>query len=153
MSPRRVSSIVFPLVGLIVVLAIAFGGEALFESLVQLNYRLFDITLSTIVLPWFAVLMPLLSAAGVILLFWGVMTRSSRPRLIGGIYLIVGFALVAGFILRVYAAKYLGLNPPAPFLLVTVTAPNTFFTNTAGGIAAAGLCILLLPKMAMAVSK
>ena len=146
MRPGRVPSMFFPLVGLIVVLAMTFGGEALFEYLVRLNAQLFDSRLSLVVHPWLAVLMPLLSTGAIILLFWGVMTRAARSRVIGVIYLIVGFLLAASLILRVYVSKYLGLSLPLPFWVVTVLDPNTLFTDTAAGIAAAGLAILLLPK-------
>ncbi len=145
MARKMVSSIVLPLAALMMVMAISFGGEALFESLVRLNARLFDLTLSLIVLPWFAVLMNLLSAGMLILLFWNIMTRTSRSRLIGTIYLIVGFLGVAYWILQVYAAKYLGLNLPLPLWASTVIVPNTPFAYIAAGIAVIGLFVLLRP--------
>ena len=145
MGQKRLSSTLLPLLGLIVVLAISFGGEMLFEALGRLNVQLFDITLTLFVLPWFAVLMTLLSTGAVLLLFWGIMTKPPRSRLVGITYLVVGFLGVAYWILRVYASRYLGLNLPLPLWASTVIAPNTPFAYIAGGMAVIGLFVLLRP--------
>jgi hypothetical protein len=144
MNRNWISSILIPLVGLLVVLAIAYGCERMNEALLALNARLFDLTLTMIIIPWSFILTTLLTTGIMMLLFWFVMIRTSRSRIIGLIFLIIGLFGVSFEILFLYAGQRFTLF--WPFFIGKTLDPNSLVFHMAAGIAISGLFILLLPK-------
>jgi hypothetical protein len=144
MNRKWVPSILMPLVGLVIVLAIAYGCEILNESLLARNARLFDLTLTMIILPWSFILTTLLTTGITILLFWFVTIRTSRSKLVGVIFLIVGLFLVTFEILFLYAGQRFTLF--WPYFIGKTLDPNSLVFHTAAGIAISGLFMLLLPN-------
>ncbi len=127
---------------MLIVLAIAYGCVMLDQYLKTLNARLFDITLIRITM-WLEVFFNLLIAGLVILLFWLMVTRTSRSRAVGVIFLLVGIFLATYFSLAWTLAQYIQLYMPA--YLDTELVPNSIFSYAAAGIAMIGLYILVLP--------
>ncbi len=129
----------FSVVGLIVVLAIAWGLDALLTYLRHLGPTL---ALFTVVL-WAQPLGSLLLAALLLLLFWFMLTRAPRNVWIAALYLLVGLYLT--FFLLLYYVPAIGSWLPPVFygMLLSVNS----YTSLAGSfIAVIGLFMLILPR-------
>lgn len=144
MNRKWVTSILLPLIGMLVVLAIAYGFEILNETFLSRNAQLFNLTLTAIIIPWTVIISLLISSAAMILLFWFVMTCTSRSRLVGIIFIVIGFFLVTFEILYNYAGLVFQFG--IPFYIHNVLAPNSLFTHIAGGVMIIGLFILVISK-------
>ena len=141
MKRQWILSILMPIVGLFFVLAISFGCPQLLQALLVENYRTFK--LSEIVF-WAYPLTHLLSVGSLLLLFWLVMTRASRSKWIGIIFLIVGIGVVALPFLDINFGHIINDSRIRSF-------PNNQFTPSffyfmGGGIGMTGFFSLILPK-------
>ncbi len=137
MNRDHVSSSLFSIIGLLVVLAITYGCTKLNQSLLLRNARSFDLMY---LLPWSYALTTILSVGALLLLFWLVMTRASRW--IGFLFIMVGiFLLTPVFLL--YMANFVPLKLPFSFM---DRYPETKFFFSSAGILMTGLFALVLPR-------
>ncbi len=126
-------------IGLIVVLAIAGGLDALLTYLRHLGPTL---ALFSVVL-WAQPLGSLLLAALLLLLFWFALTRAPRNVWIAALYLLVGLYLA--FFLLLYQIPAIGSWLPPAFYGVLLSVNS--YTSLAGSfIAVIGLFMLVLPR-------
>ncbi len=126
-------------IGLIVVLAIAGGLDALLTYLRHLGPTL---ALFSVVL-WAQPLGSLLLAALLLLLFWFALTRAPRSLWIAALYLLVGLYLA--FFLLLYQIPAIGSWLPPAFYGVLLSVNS--YTSLAGSfIAVIGLFMLVLPR-------
>ncbi len=140
MNRSRVSPTALAIIGLIIVLAIAYGLDALMVFLARRNSQTF--TLSYVIL-WSRVFGSFLLAAALLFLFRFVLDRAARAAWIAALYLIVGlfFALFPGL----YHVPALGSWMPQT--LVRVLFSLSSYTFLAGSfIAVTGLFMLILPR-------
>jgi len=143
MNRKWISSILLPLVGVVAILAFAYGSDRLSDALNARISVYFDITDIMVTIPLIKLLSNLISMGGVLSIFWMVMTRTSRSRLTGVVFFLVGLFLVAFYFLEHNLGRML-ISIYIPF--DANLTPDTLFTHTAGGIAVIGLFILFLPK-------
>jgi hypothetical protein len=125
--------------GLILVLGMARGSDALMASLKQRNSETF--TLNFVIL-WSWPLITLFLDAILLLLFRFVLNRARRNIWIALIYLLIGLFIVA------YPALY---YVPAlccwfPQFDASVISPTTYMFTVGGIVAIIGLFILILPR-------
>jgi len=134
MNRKFSSSVILPLVGMMIILALAYGFDILIKTLKEQNgmtYSLDDI------LMWTYVATNLLVNGALLLLFWGIMTKTTRSIWVGVIYLAVGMFLVISLLLYVYGITDI-FYPPVPGSLL-------FYASS--GIGMIGLFILILPRV------
>jgi hypothetical protein len=143
MKHNWMSAWVLPILGLLLVLAVAYGGETWTQAIKARN----SITIQPFLLLWATALVTLLVGAVLLLVFWAVMTRTPRPNWTGILYLIVGLFVVFSTILYFTQA----LHWPAPFPPVLI--PGSLFYFTGGLVAMAGLFMLVLPRAKAAPSE
>lgn len=139
MKSKAFSSIIFPLSGLIIVLALAYGCDTWVQTLKIINASTFRFT-SILFLSYS--LTTLLVAGGLLSLFWILMTKSPRNFWVGLIYLLVGIFIVSGFSLY-----YLVPIRIWPLLsLQTILKPSSYMFISGGFIGVTGLMLILVPK-------
>ena len=142
MNRKWISSIFLPLLGMICTLAFAYGCSVFNQALQARNDLAFDLYL---VLPWSYVLTTFLSTAATIFLFWIILTRTSRSKLTGWIFLIVGVLLILFPIVFFYILAIVHtINWMLPAFLID-TAPDSLLYITEVEVALTGLFILILP--------
>jgi uncharacterized membrane protein YuzA (DUF378 family) len=124
------------MVGLLLVLAVAYGGETWIEAIKARN----AITFQPFLLLWVTALVTLLVGAVMLWVFWAVVTRTPRPNWTGILYLIVGLFVVFSTILYYTQA----LHWPAPFPPALI--PGSLFYFSGGLVGMAGLFMLVLPR-------
>jgi hypothetical protein len=134
-----------PIVGLLLVLAVAYGGETWTQAIKARNAT--TTQFQPFLLLWATALVTLLVGAVVLLVFWAVVIRTLRPNWTGILYLLVGLFVVFSTILYYTQA----LHWPAPF--PPVLYPGSLFYFTGGLIAMAGLFMLVLPRAKAAPSE
>ena len=133
MNRKFSSSVILPLVGMIMLLSLAYGFDILIKTLKEQNgmtYSLDDI------LMWTYVATNLLVNIALLLLFWGVMAKTTRSIWIGVIYFAVGMYLVISLGLYRFTGNL--FYPPVPGSLL-------FYSM--GGIGLIGLLLLILPRV------
>ena len=146
MKPDRMKTTVLPLVGLVVALGLAFGGQALLGAEVRYNAQYFVTSFIFAVMPLTALFTSLLCTGVLLGLFWYVMRQSVRSQLVAVVYLVVGLVGATYYMLPFWTARVgLALIPPPPFWAADVVAPGSAFTYTTGATAMAGLLMLVLP--------
>ncbi len=143
MDRKSWRSIVLSLVGLIGVLALAYGSQALVKMIAAQNARLLDLNLIYLNLGSSA-LTSLLAVGALLGLFWIVMTRT--PRWIGWVFLAVGGLLLIYPIAFFYTLQRAGWMPYVPLLsaLEESLLPGSLFYGVSGGVGGIGLFKLLL---------
>ena len=126
------SSVILPLVGMMIILALAYGFDILIKTLKEQNayYSLDDILL------WTYAATNLLLNGALLLLFWRIMTKTTRSIWVGVIYLAVGMYLVISLGLYRFTGNL--FYPPVPGSLL-------FYSM--GGIGLIGLLLLILPRV------
>ncbi len=140
MNRSRMSPAALAVIGLIVVLGIAYGLDALIALLIRRTSQTF--TLSYVIL-WSHVCGALVLAAALLLLFWFVLNRVPRSAWIAALYLIVG--LVFALFPVLYYVPAIGSWIPTFFVVVLTSMPR--YTILAGSfIAITGLFMLILPR-------
>jgi len=142
MSRKWVSSIILPLIGLLLILGFAYGCDRLSDAIQRHISVYFDTTSIAIALPLVKLFSTLISIAGIILLFWMVMTSTSRSRVTGAIFLVVGILLAAYYVLSLNLTRVMALSFP----FIVPLGPDTLLVQAASGIAVVGLLILALRK-------
>ena len=132
MNFKLISSVILPLVGMVIVLAMAYGFDILIKALKEQN----SITPNnfTEILLWVYAATNLLVNGSLLLLFWGVMTKTTRSPWVGGVYLLVGIDLVVS----------LGFYLSVGDLFYRPTIGSCLY-YAMGGIGMIGLFILILP--------
>ncbi len=140
MLKNRPSSIVEPLIGLIVLLGIGYGAEILIERLKARNSQFFDVSYLIV---WVYAAIPLIISAAILLLFWLVVFQRPRSHLIGIIYIVVGIFFTLNPILWVYGIP---MNQLWGGDLPTALNPNSVFYMACAGISIIGLLCLILPR-------
>ena len=132
MNRKFSSSVILPLVGMMIILALAYGIDILIKTLKEQNayYSLDDILLWT-----YAATNPLLNGA-LLLLFWRIMTKTTRSIWVGVIYLAVGMYLVISLGLYRFTGNL--FYPPVP---------GSLLFYSIGGIGLIGLLLLILPRV------
>ncbi len=147
MKPNRLKAVLVPLLGLIVVLGLAFSGQALFDAESRYNAQHLVLSFSLVVMPLTALFSTLFSTGALLGLFWYVLQQPARPRLVGVSYLAVGLVGANYYLLAFWMGRVgLVLIPPSLLWEYTIVAPNSVFTIVAGGVAMAGLLMLVLPR-------
>ncbi len=127
-------------IGLIMVLGIAYGLDALMAFLVRRNSQTF--TLSYVIL-WSRVFGSLVLAAALLFLFRFVLDRAPRAAWIAALYLIVGLFFALFPVL--YYVPALGSWMPQSLIRVLFSLSSyTFLTGSF--IAVTGLFMLILPR-------
>jgi hypothetical protein len=147
MNRKWISAIFLPLLGMICILAFAYGCTNVNQTLLAENQRVFDVKLIAIIL-WSNALATFLSIGATILLFWEIMTHTFRSKWIGWIFLILGTLLnllplipvLLYIFFRIQAIDW-GFLPT----LLTGPAPNSPLYITEAVVAVTGLFILILP--------
>jgi hypothetical protein len=143
MNRKWISSIFLPLAGMICTLAFAYGCSLFNQAIQAHNNIAFDLYL---VLPWSYVLTTFLSSAATIFLFWIIMTRTSRSKLTGWVFLVVGALLILFPIVFFYILTVVHtINWIIPPYLID-TAPDSLLYITEVEVALIGLFILILPR-------
>ena len=145
MNRRWISAFLLPVLGMILTLAFAYGCASLNRALQALDSRAFQLYLF---LPWSYALTSLLSNAAMILLFWGIMSRLTRSKGTGWIFLIIGIVLILIPLVPLFLYVSFGITTiywdlPAFFIDTPFGSP-LYFTEV--GIALTGLFILILPR-------
>ncbi len=126
------------LLGMIVLLGIAYGCEVLLEFLKARNAVTFD--LNYLIIASYAPMMMLVSLAA-LLLFWDLIVHSYRSLGMGIFYLLVGILIVLAPFL--YYTPILGwLQPPFPGVLY----PNSPFYFAGALVGMIGLLMIVLPR-------
>ena len=147
MTRTWVTTVFLPLAGLVTVLAIGFGGEALYSAPMWKYYTYVEFNLQYHVLPATAALTTLLSTAVLLMLFWKVFLQTPRLQGMAVVYLAVGVMVNLYQPLRIWGLIFFGIYPLWPDWAWRILATNTLFTNSAWELAALGLIVLLLPKL------
>lgn len=135
MNRKFSSSVILPLVGMMIILALAYGFDILIKTLKEQNGMTYSLTVY--ILMWMYVATNLLVNGALLLLFWGIMTKTTRSIWVGVIYLAVGMFLVISLLLYVYGITDI-FYPPVPGSLL-------FYASS--GIGMIGLFILILPRV------
>lgn len=135
---------VISIVGLILVLGLAWGFDACVNFLRDYNAKTF---LIPFVIMWTYVLFNLLSAALFLLLFWFVLGKAPRKIWVSLPY------LISGLLIALYPGLY--FNPVLccwmPYIKVLENAPYSYLYTAGGFIAITGLLALVLPVEKKAV--
>lgn len=143
MNQKWISSYLLPLIGLVVVLGIAYGCNRWNQALIFEQAKYLSIS-SIYNLFWSFPLMTLACLGAVLFLFWLIMTRVDRSKVIGVIYMIVGLFLVTIHLLY-YQTFTNGWVLPF-FMSSSYNYQSSFLYFTGGGIVVIGLFMLILPK-------
>ena len=132
MNRKFSSSVILPLVGMMIILALAYGFDILIKTLKEQNayYSLDDILL------WTYAATNLLLNGALLLLFWGVMAKTTRSIWVGVIYFAVGMYLVISLGLYRFTGNL--FYPPVP---------GSLLFYSIGGIGMIGLLLLILPRV------
>ncbi len=147
MTRTRVTTVFWPLAGLVAVLAIGFGGEALYSAPMWKHETYVEFNQQYNVLPATAALTTVLSTAVLLVLFWRVFLQTPRLQVMAVVYLAVGVMVNLYQPLRFWGFIFFGIYPLWPDWAWRILAPKTLFTNSAWELAALGLIVLLLPKL------
>ncbi|MDR3574008.1 MAG: hypothetical protein P4L50_09110 [Anaerolineaceae bacterium] len=143
MNRKRISSIFLPLLGMVLTLACGYGCSILNQALQYENGRSFQINL---ILPLSFALTGFLSTGAVILLFWGMMTRSSRSKWVGWIFTMTGGILVAlPNILFYNVGLFNDFKWGYPLFYSTFALIDSPYYEAKMGIILIGLLIMILP--------
>jgi len=133
MNRKLMSSVILPLVGMVIVLGLAYGFDILIKALKEQNSITFNLNF---VLLWIYAATNLLVNGSLLLLFWGVMTRTTRSPWVGGVYLLVGIDMDVS----------LGFYRSVGYLFYRPTIGSCLF-YAMGGMGMVGLLILILPAI------
>jgi hypothetical protein len=148
MKRKWISSIFLPLLGMIFVLAFAYGGTVLNQALAAYGNRFLDVNMIAIAV-WTNALITFLSIGATILLFWEIMTHTIRSRWVGWIFLIVGLFLNLLPIIPILLYILFRIQSVGwgfiPTLLINPT-PNSTLSITEAVVAVIGLLIIILPR-------
>jgi hypothetical protein len=139
MKSKTFSSIILPLSGLIIVLALAYGCDTWIQTLKTINASTFRLT-SILYLSYS--ITTFLVAGGLLSLFWILMSKTPRNFGVGLIYLLAGILIVSGFSLYY-------LVPIRSWLLLslqTILKPTSYIFISGGFIGVTGLMLILVPK-------
>jgi len=139
MKSKTFTSIIFPLLGLILVLALAFSCDTWIQTLKTQNAKTF--TLTSIIFLSYSIT-TLLVAGGLLSLFWILMTKSPRNIGIGLIYLLVGIFMVFAISLY-FLVPFYGWHL---IFIPEILKPNSYLFISGGFIGMIGLMLLLFPK-------
>ena len=134
MNRKFSSSVILPLVGMMIILALAYGFDILIKTLKEQNayYSLDDILL------WTYAATNLLLNGALLLLFWGIMAKTTRSIWVGVIYFAVGMYLVISLGLYRFTGNL--FYPPVP---------GSLLFYSIGGIGMIGLLLLILPRVTL----
>ncbi len=128
------------ILGLVAVLAIARGLDAILESLRRRNAVTFE--LSYVIL-WSQTLIALVLAGLLLLLAWFVLLRAPRNSWIAGLYLVIGAVLVLGP--QLYFTPALSARIPE-FVFSSIAITGSYQFLAGGFIFVIGLLSLILPR-------
>jgi hypothetical protein len=141
-NPKHDYSSVFSIIGLLIVLGVARGFDALMAYLAKRNAQTFTLPY---VIMWSSVIIILFLAAILLLLFWFVVERTSRESWVAIIFLLIGLFFVVSPLL--YFIPMFCCLPPQLESLLFPSASFISYTVSAGGfIAIMGLFALILPR-------
>ena len=142
MNTKQSATGILPVVGMIVVLALARGFDALMSYLTRRNAQTFSLTSVIFVAYLFIIL---ILAALLLFLFWLVLRQSPRKVWVSIVFLVTGLFFAASpalYFLPVFCCLSHGLE--------TLFFPQTAFTSymvlSSGFLAMMGLFGLILPK-------
>jgi hypothetical protein len=135
-------SAVLSLIGLVVVLGIARGFDALTAYLAKRNAQTFSLPY---VIMWSYVFIDLFMAAILLLLFWLVLNRTPRIVWVSIIFLLIGLFIVASPMLY-FTRLFCCLPPQLETLLFPPSAYFSFTFSSGGFVAIIGLFTLILPR-------
>ncbi len=147
MNRRRDYPAVLSVVGLIVVLGIIGGLDALMAFLRHRNLETFT---PVSVIFWSQTLIALLLAALLLLLSWFVLQRARRNAWIAALYLLIGSFLVLSP--QLYFTPALSYWIPE-FVFASVILPGSYLFVAGGFVAMIGLFSLVLPSRERMVSQ
>jgi hypothetical protein len=143
MNRKWISSIFLPLLGMILTLACGYGCSILIQTLQNENGQNFQVDLF---LPLSYALIGFLSTGAVILLFWGIMTRTSRSKWTGWIFVIIGLSLIALPNFLFYNVGFFNaFKWGYPLFYSTFALIDSPYYEAKVGITLIGLLILILP--------
>jgi len=144
MKSNVITSIVLPVTGLFVVLALALGCDIWVQTLRTMNSRTFSLGASLFLSYSFT---SLLVAGGLLSLFWILVTKSGRNIGAGVLYLVVGLFIVFNVSLYFLLPALDKLH----FLFIPdLLQPPSYMFITGGFVAVTGLILMLLPKKELA---
>ncbi len=138
MNQRRDEPAAFSIIGLIIVLGMAWGLDDIMAALARRNAQTF--TLPYLIL-WSHVLGSLLLAAALLLLFWYTLNRAPRRAWLAALYVLVGLFFALFPVL--YFVPAIGGWMPV-FFVAPMTALNSYTTMAGSFIAFTGLLMPLL---------
>jgi uncharacterized membrane protein len=139
MKSKTFTSNILPLLGLILVLALAFCCDTWMQTLKTKNASTF--TLTSIIYLSYSIT-TLLVAGGLLSLFWILITKFPRNIGIGLIYLLAGIFMVLAFSLY-FLVPFHGWLPN---FIPEILKPNSYLFISGGFIGMIGLMLILLPK-------
>ncbi len=135
------------ILGLVVVLAVARGMDAILESLRQRNEVTVDLAFTIL---WSQTLIAILLAAVLLLLAWFVLLRAPRNLWIAGLYLVVGALLAVAP--QLYFTPALAAWIPA-LVFLSIALPGSYQFIAGGFIFVIGLLSLILPRRGLTAVK
>jgi uncharacterized membrane protein len=142
MNPKNNLYGVYSVIGLIVVLGIAFGSDFLMTSLTHRNAETFSLTY---IIFWSYSLLAVLVAAASLSLFWFVLNRAPRNIWVAMIFLLTGLFIATYPILYFIPALGGSFSPP-PQLNNILLSPHSYTFSAGSLIAVTGLFALILPR-------
>ncbi len=128
------------ILGLVAVLTIARGLDAILEALRRRNAVTFDLPYAIL---WSQTVIALVLAALLLLLAWFVILRAPRNPWISALYLLAGSLLVLGP--QIYFTPALAVWIPE-FLFTSVASRGSYLFTAGGFIAVIGLLSLSVPQ-------
>ncbi len=132
------------ILGLVAVLAIARGMDAILESLRQRNEVTVDLAFTIL---WSQTVIAILLAAVLLLLAWFVLLRAPRNPWIAGLYLVIGALLAVAP--QLYFTPALAAWIPA-LVFLSIALPGSYQFIAGGFIFVIGLLSLVLPQHQLA---
>ena len=141
MNRKHNLSVVYSVIGLIIVLGMALGSDFL---MISLTHRMAGPN-SPIIIIWSYIILALLLATALLLLFWYAFNRGPRTVWVALIYLLIGLFLVTYPILY-FTPAFGGLFYRLPQLNDILISPHSYTFSSSGFIALTGLFIIILPR-------
>lgn len=141
-NAKQKSSVVLSLIGLVLVLGIARGFDALIAYLAKENALTFSLTY---VMMWSYIFFDLCLAAILLLLFWFVLNQTPRLAWVSMLFLLIGSFIVASPILY-FTPPFCCLPPLLESLLFPPSSFASYTFSSGGIVTIIGLFALILPR-------
>jgi hypothetical protein len=133
-----------PLVGLFLVLAIAFGCDIWIQSLKTENA--FSFSLTEVIFLSYPITTGIV-AGSILTLFWLLLNKFPRNKGIDITYFVVGVFIVSAFdVYYLVLSRFSNGHPQFIRIIPVILKPNTYLFLVGGFIGAMGLIMLLIPK-------